>query len=306
MPTGTPNKFSKPGQNIHERSQGFSLMEIAKVEGTIDEFDGDRIKARIKGIDDHLETKELPLAFPLMPKFYNVKPKIGETVIIMKFQSENDFENRLYVGPIISQPQKLGKDNHLFSSQSLLDTGYSEPEQTPSNIPEARGVYPNPQDVAIQGRGNTDMIFKKNEVLIRSGKFVEGDRLSFNEKNPGYIQIRNNATVGQTENDEDRKGTVTNIVASKINLLTHENGEPRFNLANREKMISDSELETILEDAHPIVFGDRLKEFFELLKTYIKNHVHPYHGMVPDETDTVKRIMNFNLDNLLSKNVKAN
>lgn len=294
-----------PGSNIYDKEFGFNLMHTARVVSTADEADGGRIRARIKGVDDKLSDADLPFAFPFTTKLFSVKPKIGETVLILRANSENQFENRFFVGPLLSQPQFFNKDNHFFSSQSMLDTGFSEPSESPSRVPEARGVYPDPQHVSIQGRGNSDMIFKEKEVLIRAGKFVTGNRLRFNQRNPGYIQIKHDANIS-TDEEEEKLGTTTNIVSDKINLLTHENGDPRFSLTNRERMISESELTDILNRAHPIVFGDRLIEFIELLQKYVKNHIHPYHGLPADETELVKKIMDFDLDSLTSENVKAN
>lgn len=297
--------YNLPKENINKQQGGINIMHTARVIATNDEFDGGRVQARIKGVDDKLGDSDLPYAFPFMPKFLYGKPKIGETVFIMRLESDNDFENRLFIGPLISQPHQFNKDSHFFSSQSLLDTGFVEPDETPSRIPEAIGVYPDPSHVSIQGRGNTDFIQKDKEILIRAGKFVTGNRLKFNEKNPAYIQIKHDANIS-TKEDEEKLGTMTNIVSNKIHLLTHEDGDPRFNLANREKMISESELKKILKDAHPFVFGDRLIEFIELLQQYVKNHIHPYHGKKPDETEVVKKIMEFDLDSLISENVKAN
>jgi hypothetical protein len=51
----------------------------------------------------------------------------------------------------------------------------------------------------------------------------------------------------------------------KINL-THENGSPRFNLTNQDNLISDSELDKMLSEAHQLPFGDVLLEYLRLLK----------------------------------------
>lgn len=298
--------YGLPGRNINQQNAGTEILQFGKVVANNDPDDGGRIKVRIKGVDDKLNDADVPYAFPLIPKFVNVKPKIGETVMVILPNSDNKFENRHFIGPVISQPQFLNKDNHFLSSQSMLDTGFVEPDQAPSRVPEARGVYSNPEDVSIEGRGNTDMIMKNKEVLIRAGKFVTGNRLRFNRQNPAYIQIKHDANISTEDNDQQQLGTVTNIVSNKINLLTHDKGDPRFDLANREKMIGDEELTNILKDARPVVYGDRLIEFIELLQKYIKNHIHPYPGIKPDEDDTVQRLMEYDLQSLVSENVKVN
>lgn len=297
-----PAKYSIPGKNVYERQSGISLLDIGKVESNTDSADGRRIKVRIKGIDDHIgNVNELPYAFPILPKFFTTVPKVGETVIVFKFDSNNSYENRMYMGPIISQPQKLDKDDHFFGSKSLLDTGFKEPDQSPSNIPEAKGVYPNIEDVAIQGRGNSDIIQKDKEVLIRAGKFVEGDRLTFNENNPGYVQIKHNFNKGDEDN-EDRVN-IANIVSDKINLISHK-GEHEYNVSDPEGMIPDKDMKKILDKASPMVFGDKLKEFLQLMQSYTVSHIHPYHGKEADRTELVNKIAEYNIDDMLSDNIR--
>ena len=36
---------------------------------------------------------------------------------------------------------------------------------------------------------------------------------------------------------EPERGTVLNVVANKINLITHKNGNPKFDLTNQEKLL---------------------------------------------------------------------
>jgi hypothetical protein len=72
---------------------------------------------------------------------------------------------------------------------------------------------------------------------------------------------------------------VTNVVANKINLITHSGGYPRFNVTNQTDLISDEELFKILSPetaggAHRLPFGDVLLEYLILLKNALFFHVH--------------------------------
>lgn len=274
---------------------------IGKVVSNTDEFDGNRIKVRIKGIDDKVKDSELPFAFPLLAKFINIVPANGESVFIFLLKENNKFDNRMYLGPIISQPHKLAYDPHFYSSGSLLNNGFVSPEKAPSTYPDAKGVSPTVDNISMQGRDNTDLLFKPNEIIMRAGRHEYGNPLKFNKKSPGYIQLKNNVNI----DSKNTKGSVTNIVASKINLLSH-NGSPRFNLTGQDDTIVESEMLKIFEKSHKMVYGDLLVEFINLFKKFAVNHVHPYSGMPPVQDENLNKLMSYNLNNILSENIRLN
>ena len=76
----------------------------------------------------------------------------------------------------------------------------------------------------------------------------------------------------------DTKTSVVNVVANKINLISH-NGEHTFDLTNPKGLITDDEQKEINSKAHPLVYGDKLVEFLDLLRKYVDLHVHPYNGL---------------------------
>jgi len=302
-----PNKFVYKGNSAFQGKTAIDILYVGRVIDNADAFDGNRLKVRIKGIDDHLADDQLPFALPLMTKFIGVVPNIGETVIVFKFNTENDYQNRMWMGPVISQPQMLKNDPHFYSSTSLFDNGFTEPQQAPSTIPEARGVYPKTDVITVQGRDNTDIQLKPNEILLRAGKFDVSDNLTFNKKDPTYIQLKNNVVLqAGTDGTQEEIGSITNVVASKINLLTHAEGSPRFSLTNQDTMLSDEEMLKVLEEAHPLAFGDVVIEFMSLVKEFVASHVHPYHGVPSDPTKNVNDILNFDFNRMVSKNIRIN
>lgn len=315
------SKHAFGGRSIYNQKDGYTTtFYFAKVEINRDDFDGGTIKARIKNIDDHIvDASLLPSAFPLLPKMFHITPKVGETVMIFVPDAKNPQMDRVFMGPIISQPQYEFKDNHFFTSRAMLDTGITQPLGAPSNIPENLGVHPDREDVAIQGRLNSDIIFKPNEVLIRAGKFVTTDKnediKKFNKDNPAYIQLKHDVIIkdgkktGSKDEIKGERGTVTNIVASKINLLTHAEGSPRFILNDQTNTISDDELLRIIKEAHQLVFGDKLIEYLKLERAAFINHVHAYHGRKPQDlsgSDDIDKYLDYDLDSMLSKNVRIN
>jgi hypothetical protein len=308
------NKFAFGQRSMYNQKDNHNnTFYFGKVDSTIDEFDGGTIRARIKGLDDHIvNATELPSAFPLLQKFFHVTPKVGETVMVFIPDTSNPYADRVYIGPIISQPQNLYYDKHFYTSRAMMGSGFVAPKDAPSTIPENLGVHPKKEDVALQGRQNSDVILRKNEVVIRAGKFETTTKKDvvkkFNKKNPAYIQLKHDVTI-EENNDNEVKGTVANVVASKINLLTHEDGQPRFRLNDQTDLITEDEILKILDKAHPLAFGDLLVEYLKLQRQAFINHVHPYHGKKPQDlagSEDIDKYLEFDINRILSKNIRIN
>jgi len=276
-------------------TQIFSIGEVVSVN---DPQNMGRIKVRIygpssRGGDDNIEgligsdgkinPDVLPWCLP-MNSMVNTQPKDGEAVFVFSFDNTKPFIDRIYFGPIISQPQNLNKEPYNFSPLKGLSISNAQPNISVETIPELIGVFPNQQDVSIQGRYNTDITQKRNEIVLRAGKFIETSpyeknpySFSFNRKTQGYIQIKNDVKISSANSSVVRNGTVTNIVSNKINLLSHD-GSPKFDLTNQQTLISDSELEKILAKAHRVPFGDILLQYLRLMKNAVLYHVHNGNG----------------------------
>ena len=168
-------------------------------------------------------------------------------------------------------------DPYNYQSRVFLGTNnVATPLPHPDNDPENEGSCPNRDDVAVQGRGNADIILrydkarKYDDVRIRCGfkKNPTGpvkNALHFNRTDLSYILMRYKKT-------KDHKGneycSSVNIVADRINLLSHDS-KNFFTLNDRKDLISDEEMKKILKVAHPLVYGDELIEF---LKDFILYH----------------------------------
>ena len=107
------------------------------------------------------------------------------------------------------------------------------------------------------------------------------------------------------EKNTGKKSSVVNVVANKINLISHD-GERTFNLTDPKGLITDEEQEKINKGAHPLVYGDTLVEFLELVKQYVISHVHPYHGLPADPSTTTTDVIRFDLNRILNKNINSN
>jgi hypothetical protein len=315
---------SKPLYNLDYTKN----VEVGEVVSVTDPNYLGRIKVRVKGSpsnggDDGVSDANLPWAFPMIPKFLSTQPKVKEAVFVFVFSKNKEHVDRMYLGPIISQPQQLNFDPFYFTALRGFSFSSEYPDVDVATIPNIKGVFPNPEDVSIQGRYNTDITQKNNEIVIRAGKFetITPDKnnplpFRFNSKTQAYIQIKNDVvTVKGTDKIKEERGSVTNIVSNKINLLTHKNGSPIFNLTNQDNLISDDELSNILENAHPISFGDIMVKWMVLCQDAIFNHVHNGNGnpatdlvlsgnkqslqVFKEKTDTL-------IANMLSKNIRIN
>jgi hypothetical protein len=286
---------------------------------------GDMNTKNLKNPDGSINPDVLPWAMP-MNSMVTTQPKVGETVFIFCFDNSKPFVDRIYFGPIISEPQNLNYEG--FGNDSPLK-GLSianiNPNKSVYTIPEINGVFPDPQDVSIQGRYNTDITQKYNEIVIRAGKFKTSSpsnesggnpySFSFNSKTQAFIQLKNDVVVvKESDTTSEERGSITNIVASKINLLTHKDGAPTISL-NPNDLISDLDMETILAEAHQLPFGDILLEYLKLIKNAILYHVHNGNGNPATDLNSsgnVQAIAAFKSKaddlekNMLSKNIRIN
>lgn len=301
---GNNNSIDSSGRkSSYTGGDSYKNLVIGEVKDVNDPEGLGRIKVRIKGVpglggDDSKSDSELPWAFPLMPKMFSIQPKPGESVYIFYFSKDKQHADRMYIGPIISQPQKLNFDSHYGTALAGFTFGTQAPNTNIDDIPDLIGVFPKPSDVSIEGRYNTDIIQKDNEVVIRAGKFENTVpspqniyNFKFNKTTQGFIQIKNEATIKKVGNLTSEKGTVTNIVSNKINLITHSGGYPRFNVTNQNDLISDDELVKILAlekngGAHRLPFGDVLLEYLKLLKQALFFHVHNGNGRTATDLTT--------------------
>jgi len=334
MIVNTSQKTETNNTKIYDSSSKITFIQYGQVIELENELDPKlnkglgRIKVRIKGPrnrggDDGLTNGELPWCFPMLPKHLLVQPKKGESVLIFIFDTERINADRLYLGPIISQLPLIENDPYFFSSLNGFTFGYSTPIVNPSLIPELNGVFPNPEDISIQGRYNTDITQKNNEVVIRAGKFIETIpnnnnpfKIKYNPTTQAFIQLKNNVVTNPATNQQAAlKGTVANIVANKINLITHRDGSPRFNVTDPDVLITDDELTRILEEAHQVPFGDVLLQYLRLLKDALLNHVHNGSGNPATDLTTdgnrqtvalFKSKANDLENSMLSKNVRIN
>ena len=290
-----------------------------------DPYHGELIKVRIDPEDSKLTDDKLPYAFPWIPKMLHIKPKVGEAVIVL-IDSTGGFDGsqRYYVGPVISQPQKMWNDS-MNSATSLLKNSGSGPQETIDNKSVSIGAMPKDDDIALLGRKNTDVILSDDDIKIRAGVRITNpyeQTVSFNHDSPAFIKLKYHDTPIKTKFDggtinphESTRSTAT-IFADKINLVSP-SGDGWDSLEQGENagdLISDEKMKELIAKAHQIPYGDVLCDFLSLsLKMYMA-HSHPSPGAPPLNADPASttfyakyNVNKENLENkLLSKDIRIN
>ena len=283
------------------------IIRKAKVISVDDKYDAMRIKVRLGGSDGTKTDVELPDVFPLLPKLLHVTPKVGECVLVILEKMGSPNEQRYFIGPVLSQPYQYNKELYDISAMNALVDAKAPLLQHPEMDCANDGSLPDYDDVAIIGRENTDIVLKPEELRLRCGYKetptgpVE-ERLQFNYTDPAYIQMRY-----KTLRDKNYKEfkSVINVVADRINLLSRDSKDV-FNLTDQKDLITDDELVKILDEAHPLPYGDELVSFLKKFLDVFRRHTHPYSMVVPSFSGADMDLFNQNLNTMLSNAVRIN
>ncbi len=318
--------LGKGGARGNDSGKALSMQPIMYI-GKVLEIDkvyaSNRVRVYIEKFDKDLKNQPIPWCTPFLPLHLNIVPKKGEYVKVILYDSQNGESYREYIGPLVPQKGEFLNFSDETNSRRGRE-GYNLNFNTsPNVIPKAKnGLYPDETDIALQGRDNTDIIFKKSQVIIRAHKFLTDRPYEKNEKNPAYINIK---TLGGTEdeltksqikassgtnkierakNNLSQTRTDINLVSNKIYLIGRDT-----NSSIVKPYFSDDKAEKLEEVLHPIVYGDILKQFIQKLYNWAKAHQHPYANLPQNSEMTcfkeLEKWMRKELPKLNSKNIFA-
>ena len=158
-------------------------------------------------------------------------------------------------------------------------------------------------------------INKDEEVRIKAGVKVVGDKgPKNNTETPAFISLKY-----YPKNDYELDGfkSTATIVADKINLIGTHTTDPATkeipvtenkdtDAEEKDNLISDSAMKELINKAHQIPYGDTLIEFLDILRTAFAKHVHPFPTMAPCNDDNMKAVAGYDLEGILSDNVRIN
>lgn len=292
-----------------------AVIRFGRVTKVVDPYGGGRIQVRTEYDNPVARDEDLPFYIPLMPKFLHVVPKVGELVLVVSM-APGEFEQANYfIGPIISQEDKLLYEDS-YEAMRVTETGYVGWAPNPRLKKGVKPtLYPATEDISIEGRKDTGIQLKEEEVRIKAGvKVVDDNGPKNNTETPAFMSVKY-----YPDNDYEKDGykSTATIVADKINLIgTHttdpdtkeipvtESKDP--DAVDKDNLISDSAMKELIDKAHQIPYGDKLIEFLELLRTAFAKHVHPFPTMAPCNDDNMKTVASYDLEGMLSDNVRIN
>lgn len=258
-------------------------VRFCKVLSLDDDTDADRIKVRLSPEDNSKTLDEIDYAFPLLPKMIHIKPKIGEAVLILLTTANDGNSQRYYIGPVISQDHRIYNDPYFSGGDAFLRGSYKKFDVAPRMKPEQNGTLPNDNDVVIRGRKNSDIQITDDDIRIKSGVKIIGENkydISFNEKNPAYVKVKYHLNPLN-----DGSQSTTSIVSDKIFLLS--NSSPNyFNTTDRKNLITDEELNKILNAAYKLPYGELLIDFLNVFVKAFIEHTHDFSMLPPNPAHT--------------------
>jgi hypothetical protein len=283
------------------------------VKNTIDPTNAGRIQVRVPYDDLKENDEELEWAFPLLPKMLHVRPKIGETVMIINRDFDNERSGRYYLGPVISQPQFMYEELNENSALRVLQGTRVGADKNPETDPIVKGTIPDNEDVAILGRKDSDIILKDDDIRIRCGvkktDAFDKTKFAFNSVHPAFIKMKHMRDYDERNlfYDGPRYESVINVVADKINLIGTD-ARDKFNANDPDELINDEEVSRFITEAHQLPFGDKLIEFLRIFITAFQSHTHPWvgRGQTPCKDITYNALANYNLESMLSTTIRIN
>ena len=290
-----------------------AVIRFGRVVNVDDEHAGGRIQVRTP-YDNPIELdKNLPWCAPLLPKMLHIIPKVGECVLVVSM-SPGEYNNmNYYVGPVISQLDKLFFEDSNAAIPEVGYLGWGVNPETKKGVKPT--LYPAKDDISIEGRKDTGIQLKNEEVRIKAGvKVVDVNGPKNNTVSPSFISLKY-----YPDNDYDKDGfkSTATIVADKINLIgTHTTDPATKNIPvteskdskaeDKDNLISDEAMKELLNKAHRVPYGDVLIEFLDLLRTAFAKHVHPFPTMAPCNDENMKAVATYDLEGTLSDNVRIN
>jgi len=168
--------------------------------------------------------KDIFVFLPLLPFYINQVPDEGEYVHIIYQNKKFLFNNQFYIQGPFSSPMNSRFETRP-SSESILAAGdryklgidLKDNKNVYSND-VSYGIFPEPGDNALLGRGSSDVIVKPEEVLIRAGKTVTSNLNPYNfpesKNNRSFVQLSNflsSSVKGESETNINLTKNITKL-----------------------------------------------------------------------------------------------
>jgi hypothetical protein len=179
----------------------------------------------------------------LLPYFVYSVPKVDELVQVIYVNKDFQYQNQYYVQNTFSSPTATFKEFY-FGGNKFTGTGMQIKNPKPLKNQDGtftdqsvhKGVFPQPGDNALLGRGSADVIVKQDEVLIRAGKF-KGEQLQPNvipvaNQQRGFLQLSKFQSVLQNLEPKVYYELQENVLLTKYliewAIINPENTQDKF------------------------------------------------------------------------------
>lgn len=267
------------------------------------------------------EKDNLKIANPLLSRIYNVFPMVGEWVKVIAYDvAENDLCYD-YIGPII--PSLINTNTAIGPiGRRNLDSVGNFSETDPiidfkgKNV-DVKQIYPGIQDIAIHGRGNSQILISKinpefnkpNEyITIRSGTFITQDLdkvPTYNEKESFIkVTIEPDPKIGYefTKNGvyEENSNFINHIYKPKYDVSAITTPKQTNEIKTRVDIVGEKinifTYPTNRTDAYSIPYAELLYAYMTNLQTWLINHKHGIDGTTAQDP-ALKLGTNLSVDN---------
>lgn len=211
---------------------------------------------------------------PLLPMFLSQVPEVGERVNLIYQNSFYPFQDQYYVQGAFSTPMSLPFENiqaankYTSLGDRVLSTLSVKNKDGSYKNEKSYGVFPEPGDNALLGRGAADVIVRRNSVILRAGKTKRFDtnKLPIGNTNRAFVQVSNfdSTIVSKKTQTLIKLGTANQQIKKMVewevqNLENQQNaftGSIRlFSLKPVNKTLSDNiDYDTDLEDVKSLEY----------------------------------------------------